>query len=123
MWIYLGIAVVCAAIVPWARRRSHGSMTTYSIRTGAPIVMVLFAVSALAAAWASAAGDPDLAREVFTGGLIGGALAQFILMRRTYGIRLEDHPAPAIAKARDAARARTAAGDDSDDDSLETPST
>jgi hypothetical protein len=93
MWWYLGIAAVCAALVPWARKRSEGSMVRYSIGTGAPLVMVLFGVSALVSSVAHGAGDSDLARELFTGGLIGGALVQFILMRRTYGIGLGQRPA------------------------------
>lgn len=92
MWWYLGIAAVCAAVVPWARKRSEGSMTRYSVGTGAPVVMVLMGAAALVAGIAQGGGDGDLAREIFTGGLIGGALAQFILMRRTYGISLGQRP-------------------------------
>jgi hypothetical protein len=91
LW-YLGIAAIGAALVPWARKRSEGSMTRYTMGTGAPVVIVLIAASALAAAVAAGAGDGDLARELFTGGLIGGALAQFILMRRTYGITISPRP-------------------------------
>jgi hypothetical protein len=102
MWWYLGIAVVCAAIVPWARKRSEGSMIRYSIGTGAPLVIVLIGAASLTAAVAQGSGDSDLARELFTGGLIGGALVQFILMRRTYGIKLGQHPAKAVHDAREA---------------------
>lgn len=102
MWWYVGIAAIGAALVPWARKRSEGSMTRYTVGTGAPVVIVLIAGSALAAAVAQGAGDGDLARELFTGGLIGGALAQFILMRRTYGISLGKHPAKAVPDAREA---------------------
>lgn len=101
MWWYLGIAVVCAGLVPWARKRSEGSMTRYSVGTGAPVVLVLFGVSALLAALVQRGGDDDFAREVFTGGLIGGALVQFILLRRTYGISLGQHPAKAVQESRD----------------------
>ncbi len=102
MWWYLGIALVCAGLVPWARRRSEGSMTRYSVGTGAPVVLVLFGAAALVAALVSRGGDGDLARELFTGGLIGGAMVQFVLLRRTYGIRLGQHPAAAVQEARDA---------------------
>jgi hypothetical protein len=93
MWWYLGIAAVCAGMVPWARKRSEGSMTRYSVGTGAPIVFVFFGAAALVAAVAQRGGDSDLARELFTGGLIGGALVQFVLVRRTYGITLGQRPA------------------------------
>jgi len=86
MWWYLAIAAVCAGLVPWARKRSEGSMTRYSVGTGAPIVIVLIGAAAVVAAFTQASGDDDLARELFTGGLIGGALTQFILVRRTYGL-------------------------------------
>jgi hypothetical protein len=92
MWWYLAIAAVCAGLVPWARKRSEGSMTRYSVGTGAPVVIVLIGAAALAAAFAQGADDSDLARELFTGGLIGGALAQFILVRRTYGSTLRPQP-------------------------------
>ena len=92
MWWYVAIAAVCAGLVPWARKRSEGSMTRYSVGTGAPIVIVLIGAAALAAAFAQGSGEADLAREVFTGGLIGGAFAQFILVRRTYGITLRPQP-------------------------------
>jgi hypothetical protein len=92
MWWYVAIAAVCAGLVPWARKRSEGSMTRYSVGTGAPIVIVLIGAAALVAAFAHGSGDGDLARELFTGGLIGGALAQFILVRRTYGITLRPQP-------------------------------
>ena len=67
-------------------------MTRYSVGTGAPIVIVLIGAAALAAAFAQGSGVGDLARELFTGGLIGGALAQFILVRRTYGLSLRPQP-------------------------------
>jgi hypothetical protein len=92
MWWYVAIAAVCAGLVPWARKRSEGSMTRYSVGTGAPIVIVLIGAAALVAAFAQGGGDADLARELFTGGLIGGALVQFILVRRTYGITLRPQP-------------------------------
>jgi len=92
MWWYVAIAAVCAGLVPWARKRSEGSMTRYSVGTGAPIVIVLIGAAALAAAFAQGSGESDLARELFTGGLIGGALVQFILVRRTYGLNLRPQP-------------------------------
>lgn len=95
MWWYLGIAAICAAIVPWARKRSEGSMTRYSVGTGAPIVFVLIGGAAVVASLAVGSGDSDLAREIFTGGLIGAALAQFVLVRRTYGISLGKRPVTA----------------------------
>lgn len=106
---YLAIAVVCAGLVPWARKRSEGSMTRYSVGTGAPVVIVVFGLAALLAAVAQGQGDSDLAREVFTGGLIGGALAQFVLLRRTYGLSLGQHPAKAVDDARAAEEAQASA--------------
>ncbi|HET8616940.1 MAG TPA: hypothetical protein VFL94_15570 [Actinomycetales bacterium] len=95
MWWYVAIAAGCAAMVPWARQRSQGSMTRYTVGTGAPLIFVLLSLAALVAAAAAASGDSDLARELFTGGLIGAALAQFILLRRTYGLgRRQDDDRP-----------------------------
>jgi hypothetical protein len=102
MWWYLGIAAVCAGVVPWARKRSEGSMMRYSVGTGAPLVFVLIGAASLTSAVAQGSGDSDLARELFTGGLIGGALVQFILVRRTYGITFGQHPAKAVHDAREA---------------------
>jgi hypothetical protein len=99
MWWYLAIAAACAGLVPWARKRSEGSMLRYSVGTGAPLVLVLLGVAALVAGLAKGGGDADLARELFTGGLIGAALVQFILLRRTYGVRLGQHPAKAVQDA------------------------
>jgi hypothetical protein len=102
MWWYLAIAVVCAGLVPWARKRSEGSMTRYSVGTGAPIVIVLIGAAAVVAAFTQASGDDDLARELFTGGLLGGALTQFILVRRTYGLSLRPQPLKTPPPAADA---------------------
>jgi hypothetical protein len=116
MWWYLGIAAVCAATVPWARKRSEGSMIRYSVGTGAPLVIVLIGAASLASAVAQASGDSDLARELFTGGLIGGALVQFILVRRTYGVRFGQHPAKAVHDVREADEGPDEPDDDRDPD-------
>jgi hypothetical protein len=116
MWWYLGIAAVCAGIVPWARKRSEGSMMRYSVGTGAPLVFVLIGAASLASAVAQGSGESDLARELFTGGLIGGALVQFILVRRTYGVAFGQHPAKAVHDAREADAGQDAPDDDRDPD-------
>jgi hypothetical protein len=80
--LVLGLSLV-VGVVSW--RRSAGSMTRYELYTGAPVVWVLLAVTAVSAIAAEAAGDPGLATELFTGGLIGTGLAQVVLLRRGVG--------------------------------------
>lgn len=87
MVLYVVVAVLCAAALPFSWRRSGGSMTRYVVGTGAPVVLVaLFAFALLSAAITVA--DAGLGREVFTGGLIGSGFTQFILLRHGQG----DHP-------------------------------
>ncbi len=84
MVFYLVVAVLCAGVLPWAWRRAGRSWTRYVIGTGAPLVLAaLVACSVLAMLIHTA--DADLAREVFTGGLLGSGIAQFVLLRRTQG--------------------------------------
>jgi hypothetical protein len=74
---------VVVGVVSW--RRSGGSMTRYRLYTGAPVVWVLLGVTAVSAMLAHAAGDAGLATELFTGGLIGTGLAQWVLVRHGAG--------------------------------------
>ena len=88
MAFYVVIGALCLVVLPLAWRRSGGSMTRYVIGTGTPLVLLaLVAFAALAAVLSRA--DPDLAREVFTGGLVGSGITQFMLLRRTAA---EDEP-------------------------------
>ena len=82
MWWYLGIAAVCAGMVPWARKRSEGSMTRYSVGTGAPIVFVFFGAAALVAAVAQRGGDSDLAREQLIQLVLAGITGVFCMVER-----------------------------------------
>ena len=75
------VAVICLAAFPLAWRRSGRSMTRYVLGTGAPLVLLALAAFAVLAAVLSRA-DAVLAREVFTGGLIGSGITQFFLLRR-----------------------------------------
>ena len=81
MAFYVVVAVICLAAFPLAWRRSGGSMTRYVLGTGAPLVLLALAAFAVLAAVLSRA-DGVLAREVFSGGLIGSGITQFILLRR-----------------------------------------
>lgn len=84
MALYAVAAVLCAAALPWAWRRAGRSWTRYVVGTGAPLVLAALLVVALACL-AIARADAELAREVFTGGLLGSGIVQFILLRRTQG--------------------------------------
>ena len=81
MAFYVVVAVICLAAFPLAWRRSGRSMTRYVLGTGAPLVLLALAAFAVLAAVLSRA-DAVLAREVFTGGLIGSGITQFFLLRR-----------------------------------------
>ena len=81
MAFYVVVAVICLAAFPLAWRRSGRSMTRYVLGTGAPLVLLALAAFAIVAVAISRA-DPELAREVFTGGLIGSGITQFLLLRR-----------------------------------------
>lgn len=84
MPLYVAAAVLCAGALPWAWRRSGRAWTRYVIGTGAPLVLAaLLGVSLVAVLIAT--NDADLAREVFTGGLLGSGITQFVLLRRTQG--------------------------------------
>ena len=84
MVLYVAAALLCAVALPLAWRRSGRSWTRYVVGTGAPLVLVaLLAASVVSALIALA--DADLAREVFTGGLLGSGITQFILLRHTQG--------------------------------------
>lgn len=81
MTSYLVVAGLCAVLLPVAWRRS-GSMTRYVVGAGAPLVLVLLGLfSVLCAVLARA--DGSLAREVFTGALVGSGFTQLMLVRRT----------------------------------------
>ena len=82
MRLYVVVLLVSAVIGAVSWRRSGGSMTRYQLYTGAPLVWVLLAVAATTALAAHVAGDPVLATELFTGGLIGTGLVQVVLLRR-----------------------------------------
>ncbi len=82
MVFYLLVAALCLGALPFAWRRSGRSWTRYVVGTGTPLVLVTLLVSALVAVAVRTA-DADLARELFTGGLLGSGITQFILLRRT----------------------------------------
>lgn len=83
MGFYVVVLLACAGIFVASWRRSDRSMTRYVMFTGAPIVWVLLGASALVAALSVLFGnDEELGRGVFTGGLIGTALVQVVLLRR-----------------------------------------
>lgn len=82
MVLYVVVAVLCAAALPYAWRRSGRSMTRYVMGTGAPLVLIALLAFALLALVLQRS-DETLAREVFTGGLVGSAFTQFLLLRRT----------------------------------------
>lgn len=81
MGFYALVAVVSLLVFPLAYKRS-GSMTHYVPVTGAPIVWLLLVVAAGTAAISEAAGDPGTSQAVFSGGLIGTAFTQVLLLRR-----------------------------------------
>jgi hypothetical protein len=83
--LYVLVLLVSAVLGAVSWRRSGGSMTQYQLYTGAPLVWVLLAVAATTALIAQVAGDPVLATELFTGGLIGTGLVQVVLLRRATG--------------------------------------
>ena len=85
MRLYVVVLLVSAVVGAVSWRRSGGSMTRYQLYTGAPLVWVLLAVAATTALVAEVAGDPVLATELFTGGLIGTGLVQVVLLRRAAG--------------------------------------
>lgn len=81
MGFYAVIAILSLAVFPLAYKRS-GSMTHYVPMTGAPVVWLLLLVASGTAAIAEAAGAPGTSQAVFSGGLIGTAFAQVVLLRR-----------------------------------------
>ncbi len=82
MGFYALVAVVSLVVFPLAYKRS-GSMTRYVAITGAPVVWLLLVVAAGTAAIAEGLGDPGTSQAVFSGGLIGTAFAQVVLLRRS----------------------------------------
>lgn len=90
MRLYVAVLLVSAVVGAVSWRRSGGSMTRYELYTGAPLVWVLLSVAASTALAADLAGDPVLATELFTGGLIGTGLVQVVLLRRGVGDRARD---------------------------------
>jgi hypothetical protein len=90
---FLVVVAVSAVVGVLSWRRSGGSMTRYLPFTGAPLVWLLLGASALSAVAAAQAGDDELARDLFTGGVIGTALVQVVLLRRGLGSRAaEEEP-------------------------------
>jgi hypothetical protein len=83
--LYVVVLLLSAVVGAVSWRRSGGSMTRYQLYTGAPLVWVLLAVAAGTAVVAQVAGDPDLATQLFTGGLIGTGMVQVVLLRRATG--------------------------------------
>lgn len=81
MRVYVVVAVLSLILLPLAYRRS-GSMTRYRTMTGAPVIWVLLAASSLVAVVVAALGGEDTGHSVFTGGLIGTAFTQVVLLRR-----------------------------------------
>lgn len=81
MGFYAVVGVMSLALLPLAYKRS-GSMTHYVPITGAPVVWLLLAVASGTAAISEAAGDPGTSQAVFSGGLIGTAFVQVLLLRR-----------------------------------------
>ncbi|MGL5857495.1 MAG: hypothetical protein ACRC35_03670 [Angustibacter sp.] len=81
MGLYIVVGVISVVLLPVAWRRS-GSMTRYVTMTGAPVVWVLLAATAVVSATAEVADAPSLGRGLFTGGLIGTAFVQVLLVRR-----------------------------------------
>lgn len=81
MGFYALVAVVSLMLLPLSYKRS-GSMTEYVKVTGAPIVWLLLVVASGTAAITEAAGDPGTSQAVFSGGLIGTAFVQVVLLRR-----------------------------------------
>lgn len=82
---YVVVAALTAVVLPVAWRRSRRSMTRYVLYTGAPLVLVLLLGFALVSVGLAAA-DELLARQVFTGALIGCGITQLILLRRTQAL-------------------------------------
>jgi hypothetical protein len=81
MGFYAVVAIVSLVLFPVAYKRS-GSMTHYVPVTGAPVVWLLLLVASTTAAIAELSGDPGTSQAVFSGGLIGTAFAQVVLLRR-----------------------------------------
>lgn len=81
MGFYAVVGVMSLALLPVAYKRS-GSMTHYVPITGAPVVWLLLLVASGTAAISEAAGDPGTSQAVFSGGLIGTAFVQVLLLRR-----------------------------------------
>lgn len=91
MGFYALVGVVSLVLFPLAYKRS-GSMTRYVPVTGAPVVWLLLMVAAGTAAVAEASGAPGTSQAVFSGGLIGTAFVQVVLLRR--GVRGHTADAP-----------------------------
>jgi hypothetical protein len=81
--LYTAVLVLSVLVGCLAWRRSGGSMTRYRLYTGAPLVWVLLGTVAASALLTQLTGDANLALALFTGGLIGTGLVQFVLLRRS----------------------------------------
>ena len=83
MPLYTAVLLLSVLVGSLSWRRSGGSMTRYRLYTGAPLVWVLLGTVAASALLTELTGDADLALGLFTGGLIGTALVQVVLVRRS----------------------------------------
>ena len=92
MALYVVAGLLCAGALPWSWRRSGHSWTRYVVGTGAPLVLAALLAAAVVSA-VIVRFDADLAREVFTGGLLGSGITQFILLRHTQGDDLRQRDA------------------------------
>jgi hypothetical protein len=89
MGFYTLVGAVSLVLLPLAYKRS-GSMTRYVPMTGAPVVWLLLMVAAVSAAISEASGAQGTSQAVFSGGLIGTALVQVVLLRRGVRGRITD---------------------------------
>ena len=89
MGFYALVGLVSLVLLPVSYRRSR-SMTHYVPVTGAPIVWLLLMVASGTAAISEAAGDPGTSQAVFSGGLIGTAFVQIMLLRRVAASRRDE---------------------------------
>jgi hypothetical protein len=81
MGFYLVVGLASLCLLPVSYKRS-GSMTRYVTISGAPIVWLLLAFAAGSAAVIERTGGAGTSQAVFTGGLIGTAFVQIVLLRR-----------------------------------------
>ncbi len=88
---YLILAGVSAVLLPWSWHRSR-NWTRYRLGTGAPVVWILLLITGCLGLGLVAAGQPELAREFGTGGLIGAGLGLSVLWRNSTQSGISDGP-------------------------------